>query len=56
MLIKLIFFNKLKNIQAKFSKEKKICVPHLLFVRITLIFRPELMFSYFTPKLQMLGT
>ena len=32
-----------------------MCVPHLYFVRTTHVFRSEMMFSYFTPKLQLLG-
>ena len=34
----------------KIKQRKKMCVPHS-----TPIFRPEMMFSYFNPKLQLLG-
>ena len=31
-----------------------MCAPRQFFVRTTPIFRPEMMFSYFTPKLHLL--
>ena len=45
---------KKKDVEALFSTESKMCV-HLFFVRTPPLFRPEMMFSYFTPKLQLLG-